>query len=219
MSDVLICNDALGMIGKGDINSLEEAEPAARQCKKYLPTTLRELQARYDWAHNIKVVDIAANAAASTLPGFQYVHKLPPDYIRFSAVCSTDAATGTTLDATFSPVTGNFSSYDILEMQTRHRETPVPFKVAAGAIHTNFTPLRLIYHRNKTETSDIPEMFRMALVAQLAAKLVMPLTRDTKLSDQMYKKAADALVIAQDDEDKDELFEAPQGSSFEDARR
>lgn len=219
MSDVELCNDALGYIGKADINSLQDPEPAARQCAKFLPRTLRELQARYDWEHNLTVVDIAAQTLASKVPGYRYAHKLPADFLRFSALTGTDNNASQMLDATFSPTTTDINSYDVRYLRSRARTTPIPMRIVDGCIHTNFTPIRFLYHRHKTNVDTFPELFRAAVVAQMAAKLAFPLTRDTKLTEDMRNMAAQAITFAQDQEDNDEITEAPEGSSFQDARR
>ena len=220
MSKVDICNDALGYIGKQDINSLLDAEPAARQCRKFLPRTLRELQARYDWEHNLTAVDISKQADPSKLPGFKYAHMLPVDYLRFSCVTRVEESDNNMLDATFSPDNENTMSYDARHIRDKlRRNAPVAMKIADGFIHTNFTPVRLVYHRHVTGTDNLPELFRAAVVAQLAAKLVFPLTRDTKLTGDIREMAANAISFAQDTEDQDEHNECPEGSSFEDARR
>jgi hypothetical protein len=219
MSDVELCNDALGYIGKADINNLTDPEPAARQCAKFLPRTLRELQARYDWEHNLNVVDIAAQTAASTFPGFTYKHKLPADFLRFSGLTSTEATTTSMLDATFSPTSDNDTSYEARYLRDLSRKQPVAMRISKGFIHTNFTPIRLVYHQHLSDTTTLPEMFRAAVVAQLAAKLVFPLTRDVNLTADLREMAAQAIGAAQDNEDNDEITEAPIGSTFEDARR
>lgn len=219
MSDVELCNDALAYIGKADINSLEDPEPAARQCRKLLPRTLRELQSRYDWEHNLTVRDIAAQTAASTVPGYAYKHKLPADYLRFSGITSTESSTTNMLGVTFSPSTEEATVYEARALRNLVRQTPVAMRIVDGYIHTNFTPIRFLYHRHQTNVDTLPEMFRSAVVTQLASKLVFPLTRDTKLTADIRELAAQAIMAAQDNEDNDELNEMPVGSSFEDARR
>jgi hypothetical protein len=219
MSDVELCNDALGYIGKADINSLQDPEPAARQSAKFLPRTLRELQARYDWEHNLTVVDIAAQTLPSKVPGYRYAHKLPADYLRFSGLTSTDNGATHMLDHTFTPTDTDLNSYDVRYLRQRIRNTPIPMRVVDGCVHTNFTPIRLLYHRYKDDVDKFPELFRAAVVAQMAAKLVFPLTRDTRLTEEMRVMAEQAITFAQDEEDNDELNEAPEGSTFQDARR
>lgn len=218
MSEVDICNDALAVFGKAIINNLLDPEPAARRCNQFYARTLRELQARYDWEHNLTVKDIAAQTEASTVPGFRYAHKLPSDYLRFSGLTTTDTSITNMLGVTFSPVTSEDDVSYAANLRTLVRQTPVPMRIADGYIHTNFTPIRFVYHRYKTDIGTLPELFRTALVMQLAAKLVFPMTRDTKLTADVRKEASDAVMFAQDEEDNDELNEAPQGSSFEDAR-
>lgn len=219
MSDVEISNDALDIIGKGNINSINDPEPAARRCRRFLPRTLREMQASFDWEYTLTVVDISAQAAASTIPGYTYAHKLPTGYLRFSALTSTDVPTNNMLDATFSPIDPNDTVYEAKYLRARARQYPVPMRIADGYVHTNFTPIRLVYHRHRAEYTGLPELFRTALVMQLAAKLCMPLTRDVKLTADVREAANRAVMFAQDEETKDEVHEEPTGSSFEDARR
>lgn len=218
MSALDICNDALGVVGKQDINDLKDPEPAARQCNKFYARTLREIQARFNWEYNHTTKDIAAQTAASKIPGYLHAHLLPADYARFSALDVVEDTDANLLDATFSPVIASNTSYEAIYVKNG-TEAPVAMRVADGKIHTNFTPIRLSYHRYEMSTANMPELIRAALVAQLAAKLCFPLTRDTKLTAEIRGMAAEAVMFAQDEEDKDELTETPMGSTFQDARR
>lgn len=219
MSEVELCNDALAYFGKARINSLQDPEPAARLCNQTLARTIREFQASYDWGFNLTDRDIAAQSQASKIPGFRYKHLLPVDYLRFAALGRTDTTSGTMLDATFNPVSVSTPSDDLRVLRLRMRASPVPMRIAGGFIHTQYTPIRLLYHKHVTNIDAMPDLVRQALALQQASKLVFPLTRDMKLTDSIRVLAADALSFARDEEGLDEYEEEPEGSSFQDARR
>lgn len=218
MSDVDICNDALALIGKAAINSLLDPEPAARQSQRFYRRTLKEMQAMFTWDFNLYVRDISNTEAAAIMPGFEYAHKLPTDYLRMSGVTSVADSTGSVLDSSFNAVS-SWDTQSAAQLRIDARtQNQVAFKVANGYVHTNFTPIRLVYHRYITDVEKLTSVFRTALVAQLATKLVFPLTRDRKLTEDIRQLAADAIAQAKDDEDTDDANEMPTGSTFEDAR-
>ncbi len=211
MSDVDVVNDALSYIGKASINDLSDPEPTARYSKDFLPLVLREMQAVYGWQFNRAVVVISKQAADSPYHDYKYAHQLPADYLRFVGARPFDKN-----DADLIIDSRGIRPWDA----DADVEIPLhPSLVAGGMLHTNFTPVRLAYHQFARDTSKLPALFRAAVVAELAARLVFPLTRDTRLFQTLTAMALQKLTLAKDVEDQDSLVFTPNVSSILDARK
>jgi len=220
MSKVSVCNEALGRLGKREINDLDEPINEARTCKLFYDTVARELQATYDWGFNRRVVNIAANVAPSNVTGYEYEHELPSNYLRFVKL-TPDYSTGSIPRGGFAPSPTPSYSSDVSSRLSGFRgtlPTPVDLHVQEDAVHTNFTPVVLTYGTYVSDPNKMTTMFRAAFVAALAARMSMPLTKDTRLTMTVKEEAREALMIARDIEGLDDYEETPQGSSLRDGR-
>lgn len=199
MSAIDLCNEALGLIGKGEINSLKDPEPNARYCNRFYAVVVKELQSRYPWQFNLSVTDISAQTTPSGVPGYLYAHNLPPEYLRFACLNLVDPATATNKEVMHSLETDNMT-------------------IQGDQIHTNFTPIKLTFNKYQPDTTKFPEPVRNCVSVYLASKIVFPLTRDRRLTADIRTEASVTIALAQQDEDRDEYTEAPQVSSFVNAR-
>lgn len=216
-SDVDVCNEALDILGKATISSLDEASAQARLCKRYLPRMLRKMNALHEWSQNETTVMISAETAEADHPDFKYAHRQPTDFALFGCVNEVGNTDTSMLGVTFNPIT-NTDEAEEKYVRENGRTIPVSVRVANGKVYTNFTPIQLTYYRDERSTAQLPSLFREALVYQLAASMCFQLTRDTRLTADVRDQASELTALAVDHEGKDEYFEEPTGSTFEDAR-
>ena len=87
-SIVSICNNALILIGKDSIASLEDQTAGARKCKQRWDSVRDAVLRDHEWACCMKE---AALAASSTAPlSWDYAYPLPSDCIRVVGLSDTD---------------------------------------------------------------------------------------------------------------------------------
>ena len=151
MSAVEIVNEALDRVGKKRIVSFDDKSVEARLTKTEMPRVMRELQARYSWDFNLTVAEIAANEDASPFAAYKYAHTLPADYLRLRLVEPVrDPELPNELDLSYNPRVSTDLNLLDLRAYVHQRRFTVPIidkLIAANAVHTNFSPVRLVYHR------------------------------------------------------------------------
>lgn len=77
MDKVEICNIALGRIGVGAIERLDEASEAARVCKRFYDFTRETVLKRFPWTFATRRVKLALLDA--TQPDYKYAYRYPSD--------------------------------------------------------------------------------------------------------------------------------------------
>ena len=222
MGKVEICNEALDAIGGARIASLDEDSVPARHCRNHLARTHLEMQASYDWNFNKTVRDLAALTERSMLPGYEYIHNLPADFLRLSDIVRPEGDERTPeLDHTYSPITGS-DRRDALRWfgreDSRFTRSFLRAEVAGTKLHTVITPIRLIYHANQDIEGELPPLYRLALVDALALRFVPIMLKDPAIEREKRDMAMASLRSARDADDNPQVEFAPTGSVFRDGR-
>ena len=223
-TEVDLCNRALLYIGAADITARDEDSTEAIACDVVFDRALREMQGMYDWNYNLTVAEsIAAQTEMSLLPGFRYKHRIPEDFLRRGEVCrvydENESDDRIYWDKDFhTRISPPLDGVDDTPGFTRYRQAPIKSRIAGGFVHTNFTPIRLIYHKYDPSVAHLDPLFEDAFVLYLASKIVYPLFKDVNFTRSVKDEATRSMKIAQDNEDKQNIDMTPLGSSFVDAR-
>ena len=79
-SDIDICNQALGLVGSLQIESMDEDGDAARKCKRIYELTVQKALTETFWTFATKRKKLTKNAKAPEF-GFSSSYKLPSDFL------------------------------------------------------------------------------------------------------------------------------------------
>jgi hypothetical protein len=154
LTDVDICNQALGLVTEAPIQSLEDDTKAARLLNLHYDTTRESELKKHAWSFAILRSSLTAVDAAAMPVGenqvYTYGYEVPPDALRILPLTDTGEAHGVS----------------------------IPWKMEGGLILTNYAGPRLIrYIGNLVDPADWDSLFVEALTARLAMKIAMPLTQ------------------------------------------
>lgn len=174
-TDISIAQDAISLIGKGKIASLEENSTEASEAKFHLPMVLEEMAEWTEWPERIHRAALAV--VVNDRPAeWQYAYAQPSDMSDPIAVRGVEDA------ATSLPVRGPYT----LPVQDT---LPIRYLVEGGKVYTNIESATLVYTRENLEAQDLRPLMRRAAVDELAARLALSVKRDAKLAQQMAQRA------------------------------
>lgn len=172
-SKVDICNRALSSIGsKSVIQDIDEGSTESVQCKLHYTPARRTALASMDWRFASRQVTLALTANTPTLWAYEYAW---PNYC--------------------------IEPREILPSVRSGK--PIPFDVvlndtlSARVIHTDEAEAVLRYTADAENANVYPPQFEDVLVASLATRLVIPLTRDQKLLPEARAQYMMAIGLAQ----------------------
>lgn len=168
-SIITICNLALGHLGKGRINALDEALAEARECNTYYDHARRTMLQMSDWT-------FARQRQALAQTANDYAERWPYAFARPTAALA--------IRRIIPPIDPQYSP------------KRVPFEVREGKIFTVLSPATAEFTVDVTDVLQFSPLFIDALAYRLAGFMAGPLTRSDKLQDRMEKKAEVALSIA-----------------------
>lgn len=187
-SEVGICNKALSRLGIDQmIESLDDPNTRARQCKLHYEETRDEVLADFPW--NFAQVAVALSLVSGvSVPGWSYAYRYPSDCLRAQVV--------TTQDGARLPVSSAFLSWDIWDYQSQFPiDGRIPFRimadpVTAGAriLLTDIEDAYLWYTRRVTEPNQMPPLFRSALAWRLASEVALGVKADGRLHQNAMEK-------------------------------
>lgn len=173
-----ICNLALDEVPAGAIVSIADNNQRAEVCRRQYPRALKELM-ELEWSFGIKRVTLSA-ITNDRSPLWGYAYAMPTDLgypLRLTApVAASNPSIG--YGQTLAPSIG--LTWD---------EPGLPFDYEGGTLWSWQDGAVLEYVTNAPEFSKMSASFETALAFTLAAKLVMPLTKDTARRDKVLGMA------------------------------
>lgn len=179
-SVIEICNLALSNVGKENINSLDEASPAARACRQFYAHTRDLLLQDHSWGFAGKTESLAE--IENDKPGqWSFAYERPVDCLKVRWVRPR-----------YSLDDGKL---------TKQQEFSIPYEVEGQHIYCDLSPAFLRFTFKLVDPSLFPALFTDALSWHLAVRLAMPLTKDPKIR-------ADALQVAGAQTDAAKLADA-----------
>lgn len=174
MSEVQICNRALTTyLGVSRITSLAEASPAAEQCNLHFEDTLNALLEDHWW--NFATGREALAELTNDRPEWQYRYARP--------------ATALSIRWVNDPYQARHLS-QIRQIQDVDRD------VTADSIYCDVPGVHCEFTKKITDTSILPQYFKDALSAAMAAAMALPLTEDTRKASFAQDQAVKRLDIA-----------------------
>lgn len=159
---VTLCNDALSMVGKDEIQSLDGDSQEAKLCKRHYQLEVDAVIRLTDWnaARKRKVL-----TAMNTPPAFGDFTKqcmVPNDCLRVLRV----------LDSSNTPT----------DWKKENDPTGAPF----GVILCDESTIHVLYSKRIQDPNEMDALLRDTVVARLAWKLSYPLTRDRNIQKDMF---------------------------------
>ncbi len=186
ISAVMICNMALSHVGKGKIESLDEASAGARECKLWYDIARRTCLEAHDWNFARKRL---AGALHSDAPAgtWAFRYQYPSDCIALREIVN--------------PLGGN-EPIMAPDGYRQYAPDPIPFAIevssdgSARTILTNMDQAVLVYTFNQLSTATFNSLFVDLLSYQLAHKIAFALTGKATLKDRMLENYAGLLRTA-----------------------
>jgi hypothetical protein len=166
---IAICNLALGHIGRASINALDEKSSEARECAKFYEHARDTLIERSMWTFARRRAALA-QVVNDAPERWAYAYALPGD------------STGIL--------------YIVPEFDVRNNPLPIDFEVKSGRLYTNVSPAIAEYKIDVTDPSKFSAMFIDALSFHLASYLARPLTKSSRLVQEMKQEATTAISLA-----------------------
>lgn len=182
MDRLSICNQALDEVPEGTVASINEDSVAARACGRLYAPTLAELLEAHDWGFARKRVSLPLLATNDRESAWGYAYSLPADLSLPIRVLPLSPAYGAVLT--------------VGQTLASHAEgTGAAYDYAGDTLYTNAEAAVLEYVSGQVDATATAA-FSKALVLTLAAKLVMPITKDRRQQEAIERKAEIAVQRA-----------------------
>lgn len=174
ISDVIICNGALGHIGAALINSLDDTTANAIWCRTHYQTTRRSLLRRNRWHFAETRVNLSAE---ETAPAFEYAYAygLPSNLIRISQYNGT-------------AVTFNTANID----GWMHFENF--YKIEGRSLLTNDGQASIVYVKDVVDPTFFDPLFLEVFTYFLASKLASAIMKNHGMSRELFARAFDYIL-------------------------
>ncbi len=169
-----ICNIALGAIGQGTIDSINEQSEAARACKLYYGLTRQNLLSMYPWEFAHKNIKLAL--LDKTTPGWNYTYAFPAGALVIRKIYDTPFAK--------EKDNGN-PTYSVVAVTENQK-----------AICTDIKDAYCDFTFDVENAAIFPPTFTQALAYSLAAALSYPLSRSNDMQQMNYQLAQNAIQLA-----------------------
>lgn len=187
-----IYNGALAECPADRINSPDDGSLEAETCNLHYQPALEMLLEDHDWDFATRRIALASLTNDRT-DEWGYAYALPSDMARpryvlpYSAALSgevyIETGLGSGLTSIISTPTkywmGRFGSYD----------GAVDYRISNGKLYSGVTGAVLEYVTNQPSEATFPARFTRALQFELASRIVMPLTKNTKRQGELVKFA------------------------------
>lgn len=172
-SEVDIANRALSKLGDARITALTDDTKGARAMNHRFDFLRDEMQASYPWRF---CMEIESLPAASVAPAWGYARRflLPSNCLRLVTL-------------------GEYQiNVEALGVQYRvggsYAPSDAPFEVFGKYIHTDFSaPLKIVYIKQITDTTEFPDVFVEALASRLAYDAAEELTQSAGKADRALR--------------------------------
>lgn len=173
-TQISICNEALALLAKGEIQSLNDTSIEARECKRFFQPLLDEFGELIAWPEQRKRA-LLAQTTNDRPAEWNFAYIQPSDMTDPIAIRQPqDAVTDLPLGVPYS-----------LPYQD---QTPIRFVAEEGKIYTNVEEAILVYSGPLT-VDDMRPLTRRAFVDELAARLAVPVAKNAKAAEQWANKA------------------------------
>lgn len=169
------CNEALALIGAGDIADLDEDSIESRACALLAPTLLDEVGEWADWPFKVRR-SVLAEVTNDRPAEWLYAYAPPSDLGQPLAIRSVED------DATTLPEYGPYP----MPLQDAF---PLRFLLEGGKIYSNVETATLVYTSKVIDIASIEPLVRRAFVDELAARLALPVKKDVKIAQAMRQQA------------------------------
>jgi len=171
-SDVSICTQALGLLGKPGITALTDGSPAAVKCSQFYTDTLDEVLRAHEWNFATTRVQLVQDFLGTPVYGYDYAYGKPADCVKLIKV----ARTGYELDNDALPA--------------------ISYKLEGNLILANEEELFCKYIVRVTDAGLFDSLFSFAFAAALAPKLAGAFNLGLKITQNMVQLAEYALANA-----------------------
>ena len=181
-----ICNLALAEIAAGPIIHLTDNSIEAREASRFAIPLLAEVSLWSDWSWAVTRANLA-NAANDRPAEWTGAYTLPSNCARPLAIrCPQD-------NAGYLPQGGPFA-YPVQDA------IPLAFLHEGGLIYCNVPNAMLVYVATLTDPTVLPPLVQRAFALELAARIAIPIRKDTALARELGAAAelARARAIAED---------------------
>jgi hypothetical protein len=168
-SDVEICSQALGHIGKGAIQSFDQKGAEAEACSLHFRPALDSALASFDWNFASRTIYPPAITIARIRSPYQAAFTYPADCLKVREI---------TRDFPGEP--DEYLRFDV-ESNQAGGKLILAIKAAPG----------LRYTSRDVDVSNFDAAFVEFFSFWLAFRLAMPLTRDLKVRNEMYRIVRD----------------------------
>lgn len=168
-SDIEICSQALGHIGKGSIQAFDQRGAEAEACTLHFRPALDSALASFDWAFASRVIYPPALTYANIRSPYGFAFTYPADCLKVREILK------------------DFPGEII---STRKFDTES--NVAGGRVILTAKQAPAIrYTSNAVDVSNFDPIFAEFFSFWLAFRIAMPLTRDMKVRNEMYRIVRD----------------------------
>jgi hypothetical protein len=181
-----ICNLALAEIAAGPITSISDNSIEAREVSRFAAPLLAEFSQWSDWSW--AVTRTVLNPTTNDRPAeWTHAYVLPGSCARALAIRAVED------DACHLPHGGPFA----FPMQDA---MPIAFLIEGGLIYCNVWSATLVFVASTTDVTVLPPLARRAFALELAARVAVPIRKDTGLARELGAAAelARARAIADD---------------------
>ncbi len=181
-----LCNLALAEIAAGPISSVTESSIEAREVSRFSATVLAEVSLWSDWSWAVTRA-VLADAGNDRTAEWLHAYAVPADCARPLAIRAPQADPGVLPQAGAYP----FPLIDAL---------PLAFLHEGGLIYSNVAQATLVYVALLTDPAALPPLVQRAFVLELAARVALPIRKDTGLARELGQAAelARTRAIAED---------------------
>lgn len=167
MTPTEISNLALSQIASGPITSLQESSLPARTCASWYQQVLEELLEKGPWRFSLQRVTLAELPGNDRATRWLYAYAAPNSVLLVTRILDAQGY--------------STQAYDY----------------AGGFIYTNAPEAIIEYVPASVANVKTTAHFRAALIAQLAARVAMPITKNRKLAVELQQAAETATQRAQ----------------------
>lgn len=172
-----IKNMALAELPADRIETEDEESLSAEVVEQHYQAALEWLLEDHDWDFAIRRVTLAsiANTRANE---WTYAYQLPSDMAGPRRIMPFGASDVASTVPGYSPV-GRLRGF----------EAVTPFQIAEGVIYADREEAVFEYITNEPAEATFPAKFARALATELAARIVMPLNKDSKRKGELIRQA------------------------------
>ncbi len=186
LSQLDICNLALAHLPAAPIASINENSLEARECRRFYPHSVADALEKSDWSFANTRVGLAELATNDRDSEWLYAYGLPSNMGSALRVLPDFEGLGLGLPT---PLAGDPYAETWSTMGGNYYETP--YVIQGSTLYSNIETATLEYSINDVAGINVPQLFHTAMVLDLAARLAVPVKKDSNREAALLK-AADA---------------------------